>query len=149
MNIDYKINEQDLRLLKKKIKSLKDFSGQTLSSEIGKTAFAIENRSKRKVTVAKKFGGGLKQSIKTFHSGKKAFVEAGKKYAPFVEFGTGSKVDLTDMKALGIPESYAKQFKGKGIRDINLPARPFLFPSARTEFLNLLKRITDKLKKLT
>ena len=53
------------------------------------------------------------------------------------------------MKALGIPESYAKQFKGKGIRDINLPARPFLFPSARTEFLNLLKRITDKLKKLT
>jgi phage gpG-like protein len=93
--------------------------------------------------------GGLKQSIKTFHSGKKAFVEAGKKYAPFVEFGTGSKVDLTDMKALGIPESYAKQFKGKGIRDINLPARPFLFPSARTEFLNLLKRITDKLKKLT
>ena len=79
MNIDYKINEQDLRLLKKKIKSLKDYSGQTLSSEIGKTAFAIENRSKRKVPVAKKFGGGLKQSIKTFHSGKKAFVEAGKK----------------------------------------------------------------------
>ena len=146
MNIDYKIDQKDLRLLKKKIKSLKDFSGQTLSSEIGKTAFAIERRSKRKVPVDT---GGLKQSIKTFHSEKKAFVEAGKKYAPFVEFGTGSKVDLTDMKALGIPESYAKQFKGKGIRDINLPARPFLFPSARTEFLNLLKRITDKLKKLT
>ena len=146
MNINYKIDQKDLRLLKKKIKSLKDYSGQTLSSEIGKTAFAIERRSKRKVPVDT---GGLKQSIKTFHSGKKAFVEAGKKYAPFVEFGTGSKVDLTDMKALGIPESYAKQFKGKGIRDINLPARPFLFPSARTEFLNLLKRITDKLKKLT
>jgi phage gpG-like protein len=146
MNINYKIDQKDLRLLKKKIKSLKDYSGQTLSNEIGKTGFAIERRSKRKVPVDT---GGLKQSIKTFHSGKKAFVEAGKKYAPFVEFGTGSKVDLTDMKALGIPESYAKQFKGKGIRDINLPARPFLFPSARTEFLNLLKRITDKLKKLT
>ena len=146
MNINYKIDQKDLRLLKKKIKSLKDYSGQTLSTEIGKTGFAIERRSKRKVPVDT---GGLKQSIKTFHSGKKAFVEAGKKYATFVEFGTGSKVDLTDMKALGIPESYAKQFKGKGIRDINLPARPFLFPSARTEFLNLLKRITDKLKKLT
>jgi phage gpG-like protein len=146
MNIDYKIDQKDLRLLKKKIKSLKDYSGQTLSSEIGKTGFAIERRSKRKVPVDT---GGLKQSIKTYHSGKKAFVEAGKNYAPYIEFGTGSKVDLTDMKGLGIPESYAKQFKGKGIRDINLPARPFLFPSARTEFLNLLKRITDKLKKLT
>lgn len=146
MNIDYKIDQKDLRLLKKKIKSLKDYSGQTLSSEIGKTGFAIERRSKRKVPVDT---GGLKQSIKTYHSGKKAFVEAGKNYAPYIEFGTGSKVDLTDMKALGIPDSYAKQFKGKGIRDINLPARPFLFPSARTEFLNLLKRITDKLKKLT
>jgi len=146
MNVNAQINQKDLRLLKKKIKSLKEYSGQELSNEIGKTGFAIERRSKRKVPVDT---GGLKQSIKTFHSGKKAFVEAGKNYAPYIEFGTGSKVDLTDMKALGIPDSYAKQFKGRGIKNINLPARPFLFPSARTEFLNLLKRITKKLKELT
>ena len=58
MNINYKIDQKDLRLLKKKIKSLKDYSGQTLSNEIGKTGFAIERRSKRKVPVDT---GGLKQ----------------------------------------------------------------------------------------
>jgi hypothetical protein len=56
-------------------------------------------------------------------------------------------VDLTDMTELGIPESYAAQFKGKGIREVNLPARPFFFSSARIGFKNLLNRLNGEIKK--
>lgn len=145
MKTDVKIDPKDLQKLSEKIQSLKKYAGRELSNEIGKTAFGIERRAKRKVVKDK---SGLVQSIKSTHSGKKAFVEAGKKYAPYVEFGTGEKVDLTDMQKLGIPDSYALQFKGKGIKEINLPARPFLFPSARIEFLNLLKRIQERFKEI-
>jgi hypothetical protein len=74
-------------------------------------------------------------------------VVAAANYAPYVEFGTGGSVDLTDMTELGIPESYAAQFKGKGIRDVNLPARPFFFSSARIGFKNLLNRLNGEIQK--
>lgn len=57
-------------------------------------------------------------------------------YAPYVEFGTGTLVDIPD----GL-EDYAMQFKGKGLRQVNLPARPFLFPAFFKEQKELLKRI--------
>lgn len=57
-------------------------------------------------------------------------------YAPYVEFGTGTLVDVPD----GL-EDYAMQFKGKGLRQVNLPARPFLFPAFFKEQKELLKRI--------
>lgn len=47
-------------------------------------------------------------------------------YAPFVEFGTGKKVSIpSDLK------DYASQFRGKGIREVNLHARPYFFPAVR------------------
>jgi hypothetical protein len=51
------------------------------------------------------------------------------------------------MIELGIPPSYAAQFKGKGIREVNLPARPFFFSSARIGFKNLLNRLNGEIKK--
>ena len=67
MKIQAKINSSDLALLQGKIDSLKKLASQEVSNEIGKTAFGIERRAKRTVPVDT---GGLKQSIKTFHSGK-------------------------------------------------------------------------------
>jgi len=43
-------------------------------------------------------------------------------YAPYVEFGTGGLVSVPP----GL-EEIAIQFKGAGIRKVNLPARPFFF----------------------
>jgi len=39
--------------------------------------------------------------------------------------------------------SYAQQFKGKGIRQVNLPARTFLYRNARTEFEKSVKEIQE------
>jgi len=138
-----KIKQSDLSKLKKKLDNLRAFDSKTLSAELGKTGLEIVATAKRNVKVDK---GALKQSIKAQRSGKKINIVAGANYAPYVEFGTGGMVDLTDMIELGIPPSYAAQFKGKGIREVNLPARPFFFNAARIGFRNLLVRLNKEIK---
>ena len=139
-----KINQSDLKSLKKKMDNLRAFDKQVLSNEIGRSALEIARIAKQNVVVD---SGNLKQSIKAERKGKTAEVVAGAKYAPYVEFGTGGSVDLTDMLELGIPASYAAQFKGKGIKNVNLPARPFFFNAARIGLKNLLVRLNGEIKK--
>ena len=65
-------------------------------------------------------------------------IVANKYFAPFVEFGTGTKVDVPP----GL-EEYAMQFyRGPGV---NLPARPFLFPAYEEERKKLIDRIKKNL----
>jgi HK97 gp10 family phage protein len=144
MNVNIKINQNDLLKLKNKLDKMRTFESKTLSNELGKTGLEIVRLAKRAAPVDK---GALKQSISTQRSGKSVNVVAAANYAPYVEFGTGGRVDLTDMTELGIPESYAAQFKGKGIREVNLPARPFFFSSARIGFKNLLNRLNGEIQK--
>ena len=139
-----KINQSDLRKLRRKINNLRVFDSKTLSNELGKTGFEIVSLAKRNVVIDK---GSLKQSIGLQKSGKSITVFANANYAPYVEFGTGGSVDLNDMLELGISSSYAAQFKGKGIREVNLPPRPFFFSSARIGFRNLLIRLNKQIKK--
>lgn len=63
-------------------------------------------------------------------------------YAAYVEFGTGTLVDIPP----GL-EGYASQFKGKGIRKVNLPARPYFFPSVFAYNIEIAKGIKDILKR--
>jgi len=144
MNVNIKIDQSDLSKLKRKLDNLRTFESKKLSNELGRTAFDIVKLAKRSAPVDK---GSLKQSIGLQKSGKSITVFANAHYAPYVEFGTGGMVDLNDMTKLGIPESYAQQFKGKGLRDVNLPARPFFFSSARVGFKNLLNRLNGEIKK--
>ena len=55
-------------------------------------------------------------------------------------------VKLDDMLELGIPASYAQQFKGKGIKEVNLPARPYFFSSAREGLNDLFMRLKKQLR---
>ena len=144
MNVNIKIDQSDLSKLKKKLDNLRAFESQKLSNELGKTALDISRMAKQTAPVD---SGSLKQSIKAERKGKTVEIIAGAHYAPYVEFGTGGSVDLDDMLQLGIPASYAAQFKGKGIRDVNLPARPFFFSSGRIGFKNLLNRLNGEIKK--
>ena len=90
--------------------------------------------------------GKLGQSIKAVKEDKTHWkVEAGgtiAPYAPFVEFGTGGLVEVPEeMKEIAI------KFKGKGIRQVNLRARPYLYPSllrGRKEYLEKLKKVLDR-----
>jgi hypothetical protein len=64
-------------------------------------------------------------------------------YAALQEFGTGALVNIP----AGL-ENYAAQFKGKGIRQVNIPARSFFFSPFLAEKEAMIKRIAAILKKL-
>lgn len=144
MDVNIKINASDLSKLNKKLDKLRAFESQKVSNELGKTGLEIVRLAKRAAPVDK---GTLKQSISAQRSGKTLNVIAAAHYAPYVEFGTGDDVNLDDMLRLGIPARYAKQFKGKTGRKVNLPARPFFFSSARVGFQNLFNRLNGEIKK--
>jgi HK97 gp10 family phage protein len=144
MNVNIKINQSDLSKLKNKLDKMRAFESRTVSAELGKTGLDIVRMAKREVKAPT---GTLRNSISAQKNGKSVDVIAAAHYAPYVEFGTGGSVDLTDMLELGIPPSYAAQFKGKGIKEVNLPARPFFFSSARIGFKNLLNRLNGEIKK--
>jgi HK97 gp10 family phage protein len=91
--------------------------------------------------------GNLRQSISYEANGKTISVYANAKYAPYVEFGTGGMYDSSDMQQLGIPESYASQFRGDGKKNVNLPPRPFFFSAVRVEYKKLFDRISKKIEK--
>ena len=86
--------------------------------------------------------GYLRQSvaINPIPNGIELTVNA--KYAPYIEFGTGAAVNIPNELV-----TYAQQFKGKGLRQTRLPARPFFFNSFFEERPKLLKRIKELLKR--
>ena len=90
--------------------------------------------------------GKLGQSIKAVEEDKLHWnIEAGgtiAPYAAYVEFGTGGLVQVPDEL-----KEQAWLFKGKGIKEVNLRARPYLYPSllrGRKEYLEKLQKVLDK-----
>src|SRR6056297_1311842 len=105
-----KISQPHLKALNKKIARLKSLSEQEMSNAVTAIAFDAARIAKQNVVVD---NGDLKRSISASKVDKNTVAyKAGVKYAPYVEFGTG-RVNLEDMEKLGIPASYADQFKGE------------------------------------
>lgn len=65
------------------------------------------------------------------------------KYAPYVEFGTGSGFGIPKYKfTLKTPmNSYASQFRGSKLRRYNMENRPFFFKTFDEKFATLLKNL--------
>jgi HK97 gp10 family phage protein len=90
--------------------------------------------------------GKLGQSIQAVKDTNTSWtIEAGgiiAPYAPYVEFGTGGLVEVpNELKEQAI------KFKGKGIKKVNLRARPFLYPAllrGRVEYLEKLNKVLSK-----
>lgn len=108
-----------------------------LDQELQASSLTIARDAKRNVP---KDTGSLSNAISSNKLGVMDYEDvAQKEYAPYVEFGTGALVDVPE----GL-EDYAIQFKGTGKRQVNLPARPFLFPAYEEE----RKKLIDRLKKV-
>ena len=68
---------------------------------------------------------------------------AKEKYSAYMEFGTGGLVNVpSELKEV------ASQFKGKGIKKINIQPRPFLYPAFVKGRLEYLKELKDNLNVL-
>ena len=69
---------------------------------------------------------------------------AGAYYSAYMEFGTGGLVNVpTELQDIAI------KFKGKGIKQINIQPRPFLYPALLKGRVRYLDDLTDNLNDLT
>ena len=123
-----------LKDLQDKLDKLSKQSKDDVANEINASALTIQRNAKRNVVVD---NGFLRNRIALMPLSEMTYsVEARAKYAPYVEFGTAGLVDIP----VGY-EQYAAIFRGKGIRKVNLRARPFLIPAFENEVPQLLKRL--------
>ncbi len=129
-------NISGLKELEKKLSKLGKNTEDGTANEINNSALNIMRNAKRNVVVD---NGFLRNSIGFEPLSKLTYtVEAKAKYAAYVEFGTGGLVDIPSGY-----EQYAAIFKGKGIRRVNLRARPFLIPAFESEIPQLMKRLNN------
>jgi HK97 gp10 family phage protein len=110
--------------------------------EMNASALTIQSSAKRLAPVDLGF---LRNSIYLKEDSKKKeivfTVGAKAKYAPYIEFGTGTEVT--------VPSGYeelAIVFKGKNPAKVNIRPQPFLIPSFEAEKPKLIERITKLLK---
>jgi len=139
-NISFKI--EGLDALIKRLGKLAPEIAKEVAMEVNASALAIQSKARRDVKVD---NGILRNSIqlKEINTGDKIMYTVGSrlKYAPYVEFGTGGTVSVP----AGY-EDFAIQFKGKGIRKINLRPRPYLIPAFESEIPVLRKNIQNVIK---
>jgi len=113
-----------------------------VAMEVNASALAIQSKARRDVVVD---NSTLRSSIqlREINRGDKIMYTVGSalRYAPYVEFGTGGTVSVP----AGY-EDFAMQFKGKGLRKINLRPRPYLIPAFESEIPVLRKNIQNVIK---
>lgn len=149
MKADIKFDPKSLMQLKEKFKQLQDLSSQELSNELARFGFDARNKMVQKINVQAVDTGQLKGSINVDVRNKQVRLWSDKKYAPYVEFGTGRKYSGVELDRLGIDRSYSAQFKGKSQDRVHLPARPYFFNSVREELKDLMVRLENRIDKLT
>lgn len=128
-------------------KALKAFSNYSdsknkqLEAAVQRATINIDRKAKQNAPVDT---GRLRGSIHRTSNKLSGVVFTNVEYAPYIEFGTGSMVDVPE----GL-EDYAMQFKGDGKRQVNMPAQPFLFPAweaVRPEYIREIKKILSSIR---
>lgn len=111
-----------------------------LEAEIFNAVTNIADQARRDIRKDLGFALG---SITEEAYGLEGRVSVGVSYGAYIEFGTGGDVDVP----AGL-EEYALKFKADPeIRQVNLPARPFLFPAFRKELPLLEEKIIKLINK--
>lgn len=139
--ITFDIPAKELNQAIENVKAYEIAKKQQIREQVARSALNIERDTKQSTPVDT---GRLRASYTIVFRFDKMGAEVGSnvEYAPYVEFGTGAMVDVPE----GL-ESYALQFKGKGIKQVNLPARPHLYPAYEKERPKFIKALSDLLGK--
>ncbi len=129
------------------LKNLQKF-GAAAAVEIDKITeeIVINIVADAKINAPKNLGklgeGKSIEKVKIKESNYKAVVN--KEYAAYVEFGTGTKVQVpTELYEM------ASKFKGAGIKEVNIRAQPYLYPAFVKGRKEYKKDLKDLLKVLT
>jgi|GEM_PF-852816 Bacteriophage protein of unknown function (DUF646). len=142
-NFNIKINGLDTSL--DNLKKLAKHNEVGVKQGIAETAINIERKAKENLasTGFKDSVGGIAQSGYILYraDGMGADVGFNKHYAPYIEYGTGTNVDVPE----GF-EDYAWQFKGDDKRQVNIKPMPYFHPAINSELDNLKRKLQDSLK---
>lgn len=124
-----RIQIKGLAPLLEKLKDLKEVVQEDVDIIIREGANDMNNQAIRNIS-----NNGLVDTDFLRNSQQMTFVEARRyrvgnsaNYAPYHEFGTGGFVSIPTN-----PDDWsfvAAQFKGRGVRVVNIPPRPFLVPA--------------------
>lgn len=123
------------------LEDYKDTKTEQLEKATQKATINVQRGAKQNVPVDT---GRLRSSIHRTTNRLNGTVHTNVEYAPYIEFGTGSEVDVPE----GL-EDYALQFKGDGKRQVNMPAQPYLFPAwekERPKYIKEVKKILSSIR---
>jgi HK97 gp10 family phage protein len=126
----------------KELRSFGDEGRKVISIVTRETAKEIELTAKQLAPVdfGKLRQGITEAKVDDYHYK----VIALERYSAYMEFGTGGLVSVpNELKEIAI------QFKGAGVKQINLRPQPFMYPAWIKGKLNYLDDLTKQLKKLT
>ena len=131
--------------LNETIRELNKFKQQgveAIKANIEASGYIMQNDAMQRVPVDL---GQLKNSIRIDFkdNGLTVVMVATAPYAAYQEFGTGGRVSIP--KGM---EELARQFKGRGLRNVNLAPQPFMFPAwdrERKQFVIRLQKELDRL----
>jgi HK97 gp10 family phage protein len=140
MSKGFRISTEGFKSLEKRLEKMSKDAVNEVSDVVDKHIFDI---NREQVSLTRVDTGYLKNS-NDFDVQDKKYKEIfnNANYAAFIEFGTGKGVNVpTEL------QQYARQFKGKGIRNVNLPARPFFFAPFFKRRQAILRDIVKVLQK--
>lgn len=131
--------------LNETLKALNKFEAageEAVKANIEASGYIMQNDAMQRVPVDL---GQLKNSIRIDFedNGLTVVMVATAPYAAYQEFGTGGRVSIP--KGM---EELARQFKGRGLRNVNLTPQPFMFPAwdkERKQFVIRLQKELDRL----
>lgn len=133
----FKAEIKGLDSLLKKVETKSKDLKEKVQEEIDDFGGRVIEKAKVRVPKDAGAGGGISGAIYKQPYPNGISIVAAKKYAAFVEFGTGALVKVP----AGL-EDYAIHFKGKGIKQVNLKPQPFFFNSFFEEKQSLLDNIS-------
>lgn len=141
-----KIELKGIEKFKRELGKVKSEITRDIERTTSASLLRIQSDAKRKAPVNKKVGAGgrLRGAIHFRQEGTSGEVAVydSVHYAPYIEFGTGNMVSVPDEL-----QEIAEQFRGRGVRQVNLPARPFLYPALvkeRPKYIRNLKSVLGK-----
>jgi len=137
-----------LKELQKKFDVMPKQLVEEIDGELESSCQNIVLGAKRDVPKRGGGGGGISSGISFSGINLSYIIVSTKYYSPYQEFGTGKYVFYGQNYVVGAVETYAGQFRGKGVKKINIYPQPFFFSNFFLERPKLLKNISDVIKRI-
>lgn len=140
------VNEYKFNKMLTKLKQTVDETSATLDRELAATGEDMVRSAKNLVASNRAIDTGRLLNSISFR--KDQFLSyqfvAQTDYAAYIEFGTGDRFITPERNSWA---KLAGLFKGRGIKKVNLPPRPYMRPSILAYWPEYQKRVREYLKK--